>query len=60
MKLLAVMIVLGTTASAVALALSTPYNGATEVLCCCNTMNGQCCNWVSFCSGIVEGCVCQQ
>jgi hypothetical protein len=28
------------------------------VLCCCRTMQGQCCNYVVFCSGFVPGCFC--
>lgn len=32
--------------------------GAGNVLCCCRTMNGQCCNYVSFCGGFVPGCFC--
>lgn len=29
-----------------------------KVLCCCQTMMGTCCNFVSFCGGIVPGCFC--
>jgi len=29
-----------------------------KVLCCCQTVNGQCCNYVSFCSGYIPGCFC--
>jgi hypothetical protein len=33
---------------------------AQQVLCCCRTYNGgQCCNYVSFCSGsLIPGCMC--
>jgi hypothetical protein len=31
---------------------------AQNVLCCCRTYQGQCCNYVSFCSGFIPGCVC--
>lgn len=31
---------------------------AQQVLCCCNTYNGSCCKYVSFCGGFVPGCMC--
>ena len=29
-----------------------------DVLCCCNTSMGQCCNYQSACLGLVRGCIC--
>lgn len=37
---------------------STPDQIAQQVLCCCNTSNGQCCKYVSMCSGYIPGCWC--
>lgn len=31
---------------------------AQQVLCCCNTYNGSCCKYVTFCGGFVPGCMC--
>lgn len=28
------------------------------VLCCCRTIQGQCCNYVAYCSGYIPGCFC--
>lgn len=30
-----------------------------EVFCCCETYSGQCCKWVTFCSGFIPGCLCK-
>lgn len=38
-------------------ALAGPPEAGT-VLCCCATMNGQCCAYVIFCGGFVPGCFC--
>jgi hypothetical protein len=29
-----------------------------NVLCCCNTLRGQCCKYVSFCGSVIPGCFC--
>lgn len=31
---------------------------AQQVLCCCNTSNGQCCKYVSMCGSWIPGCWC--
>ena len=31
---------------------------AQQVLCCCQTRNGQCCKYVGFCGGFIPGCLC--
>lgn len=36
-----------------------PTQVANQVLCCCNTGNGQCCNYQTFCGGFVQGCMCR-
>jgi hypothetical protein len=30
-----------------------------RVWCCCQTMNGICCNWTIICPGYIPGCLCQ-
>jgi len=35
-----------------------PKTKVANVLCCCNTMNGMCCKYQSFCGGFVMGCIC--
>jgi hypothetical protein len=31
---------------------------ANQVLCCCQTYNGQCCRYVGFCGSFIPGCMC--
>jgi len=40
---------------------ATPEDLASDeinVMCCCNTTNGMCCEETSFCSGFIPGCFC--
>ena len=37
---------------------ATPDQLAQQVLCCCNTSNGQCCKYVSMCGSWIPGCWC--
>ena len=65
LALIAGILILATVAPPVEAAIARcdqPAMGRNEevgyVLCCCDTFNGTCCGYTSFCSGFVPGCLC--
>ena len=58
LMLVFVVVVITTPSSPSGTTCPSPVPVRGSVLCCCQTFNGMCCAYVTFCGGFVPGCFC--